>query len=211
MKLRPKKPSTIVGTPAIVSRIGFTIVRTRVDAYSARKTAARRPSGTAMSSPMPATSSVPEIERQDAPRLGLDQRRPVRAGEELDRADLGEELEGLERQDRDDPDGRQRRRAPAASEEQALDDPLAQRAAVREGGGRCGHRSIDVLVMVGWNGSTHRPSRAGAPVRRSVGQPPTAAAHSAVSAGEQRVRQRRRSPSRPRTPGCWRGSSRRRP
>ena len=36
MKFRAKKPRTIVGTPAIVSRIGFTMFRVRSVAYSAR-------------------------------------------------------------------------------------------------------------------------------------------------------------------------------
>ena len=36
MKFRAKKPSTIVGMPAIVSRIGLTMFRVRGEAYSAR-------------------------------------------------------------------------------------------------------------------------------------------------------------------------------
>jgi len=81
MKLSPKKPSTIVGTPAIVSSAGLTMVRTRVEANSDRRTAARSPSGTAMSSPIPATRSVPEMSARTPHACGLmsaDQREPVK-------------------------------------------------------------------------------------------------------------------------------------
>ena len=36
MKVSAKNPSTTLGMPARISRIGFTIPRTRVEAYSAR-------------------------------------------------------------------------------------------------------------------------------------------------------------------------------
>ena len=45
-------------------------------------------------------------ERHDAERAGLEERRPVRAREEVQRADLGEELERREQQRDDDPDRR---------------------------------------------------------------------------------------------------------
>ena len=54
-----KNPSTIVGMPAIVSRIGLMMLRTRSEAYSASRIADRRPSGTPMTIAMAATSSVP--------------------------------------------------------------------------------------------------------------------------------------------------------
>ena len=93
MKFRPKNPSTIVGTPAIVSRIGLTIVRTRGDAYSDSRTAASRPERDRDEDRDSGDEEGSGEERQHAPRLGLDQGRPVGAREELDRADLEEELE----------------------------------------------------------------------------------------------------------------------
>ena len=87
-----KNPRTIVGMPAIVSRTGLTMLRTRVEAYSASRIADSRPSGTPMTIAIAATSSVPLIERQHAELVGLDGGRPDRAGQEVDRVDLLEEL-----------------------------------------------------------------------------------------------------------------------
>jgi hypothetical protein len=59
MTFKAKKPRTMVGIPAIVSRIGLTRFRVRGVAYSARYAAASKPRGTATNSAMRATSSVP--------------------------------------------------------------------------------------------------------------------------------------------------------
>ena len=58
-KLMAKKPSTMVGIPAIVSRTGLTMLRTRFEAYSDSRIADSNPSGIPMSIAMIATSSVP--------------------------------------------------------------------------------------------------------------------------------------------------------
>ena len=54
-----KKPRTMVGIPAIVSSIGLTTLRTRLEAYSDSRIADSSPSGMPMSIAMAATSSVP--------------------------------------------------------------------------------------------------------------------------------------------------------
>ncbi len=54
-----KKPNTTLGTPASTSRIGFSHLRVRGEAYSLRNTAAPRPSGAATTIDTNETSTVP--------------------------------------------------------------------------------------------------------------------------------------------------------
>ncbi len=54
-----KNASTMLGMPASTSRIGFSTRRTRSLAYSARYTAAARPTGIAITMPTAVTMSDP--------------------------------------------------------------------------------------------------------------------------------------------------------
>ena len=123
-KLMAKKPSTIVGIPAIVSRTGLTRFLVFGVAYSARIDGSEQPSGTASTSAMAATSSVPATSGITPKRYGWIEAGPDGSGEVLERADDLEELDRLEHQDHDDPDRRgdaDRRR----EEQEQLDDPFA--------------------------------------------------------------------------------------
>ncbi len=73
---------------------------------------------------MPATRSVPDTSGRTPQAYGWIAGRPVRPGEEVDRADLQEELERLEGQHEDDADGRDDTEG-GRQEQQGLDDPLA--------------------------------------------------------------------------------------
>ena len=67
-----KKPSTMLGMPARISRIGLTKLRVRGEAYSARKIALKSPIGVATSMAMADTRNVPmrSVGRSNSPRWG---------------------------------------------------------------------------------------------------------------------------------------------
>ena len=118
-----KKPRTMVGMPAIVSRIGLTMFRTRVDAYSASRIADSRPSGVPMSIAMTATSSVPLTSGRTPNAYGwidADQTVPVRKSIGLT---TWKNWSVWIQQDHDDPDRRDDAER-GGHEQQRLDDPF---------------------------------------------------------------------------------------